>query len=129
MSAAPGPDGRPLRGDAVHEMSIALEVCRLAEEQVGPRGLASIVVVGLEVGDDAGVEIGNLEFCLEALLSRPPFGRARPVIERSRGDVLRLDYLEIDDDTGESDADTNHRGAGAGDGEERRPGPGGPRPA
>jgi hypothetical protein len=113
----------------MHEMSIALEVCRLTEEQVGAAGLASVVVVALEVGDDAGVEIGNLEFCLEALLSRAPFGRARPVINRTRGDVLRLDYLEIDDDEGDGDADTNDRGAGAGHGEERRPGPGGPRPA
>lgn len=113
----------------MHEMSIALEVCRLTEEQVGRRGLASVLVVGLEVGDDAGVEVGNLEFCLEALLSRPPFGRARPVIKRSRGDVLRLDYLEIDDDTGEDDADSNDRSPGTGHGEERCPGPGGPGPA
>ena len=81
----------------MHELSIALEVCRLAQEQVGPDAAASILEIGVEVGDDAGVEPANLEFCLEALLSTPPFGNARPVILRKPGDALRLSYLEIDD--------------------------------
>jgi len=79
----------------MHEMSIALEVCRMAEERVGEP--ESLVAVGVEVGDDAGVEPENLSFCLEALLSAPPFGQARPVILRQPGDVLRLAYLEVDD--------------------------------
>lgn len=82
----------------MHEMSIALEVCRMAEVQVGRAALPRVTAVGLEVGDDAGVEVGNLQFCLEALLSAPPFRAARPVIARRPGDVLRLDYLEVDDD-------------------------------
>jgi hypothetical protein len=65
----------------MHEMSVALEVCRVAEA----------------VGDHAGLEIGNFEFCLETLLAHPPFGRAKPLIERSRGDELRVQYLEVDD--------------------------------
>jgi len=82
----------------MHELSIALEVGRLAEERLGADGVGSLVTVGVEVGDDAGVEIGSLEFCLEAVLATPPFRRARPVIERLPGDVLRLAYLEVDDD-------------------------------
>jgi Zn finger protein HypA/HybF involved in hydrogenase expression len=78
-------------------MSIALEVCRMAEERVGADALGSIVAIGLEVGDDAGVEIGSLEFCLEALMREPPFGGGHVVIDRARGDVLRLSYLEVDD--------------------------------
>ena len=83
----------------MHEMSIALEVCRVAEEQAGAAGgrSAGVVAVGLEVGDDAGVEVSSLEFCLESLLGQPPFGRAKPVIVRVRGDVLRVSYLEVDD--------------------------------
>ena len=80
----------------MHEMSIAMEVCRMAEEKLGPAS-PDLVVVGLEVGDDAGVEIDNLEFCLEVLLEQPPFLHAHPDISRVRGDVLRLSYLEIDD--------------------------------
>lgn len=81
----------------MHELSIALEVCRMAEDHVGRAALPQVREVGLEVGDDAGVEVDNLQFCLEALLSAPPFRAARPVIARRPGDVLRLDYLEVDD--------------------------------
>lgn len=81
----------------MHEMSVALEVCRMAEAHVGRERLADVVEVGLDVGDDAGVEPGNLEFCLDALLVQPPFRRAKPVLTRRPGDVLRLSYLELDD--------------------------------
>ncbi len=86
----------------MHEMSIAMEICRIAEEQtaaaVAP-GAAPLRLVGLgvQVGDDAGVEPENLQFCLEALLSQPPWSGARVVIEQVDGDVLRLSYLEVDD--------------------------------
>jgi Zn finger protein HypA/HybF involved in hydrogenase expression len=83
----------------MHEMSIALEVCRIAEEQAvaaGP-GAGSVVAVGVEVGDDAGVELSSLTFCLESLLAAPPFAGAKAVITRSPGDVLRVSYLEVED--------------------------------
>jgi hydrogenase nickel incorporation protein HypA/HybF len=81
----------------MHEMSVALDVCRIAEQQVGPGAVERVVAVGLEVGDDAGVEVSSLEFCLESLLATPPFGAARPVITRLPGDVLRVTYVEVDD--------------------------------
>lgn len=80
----------------MHEMSVALEVCRMAEERLGP-DVNTLVALGLEVGDDAGLEPESLHFCLDALLAQPPFTGARAVIERVRGDVLRLNYLEVDD--------------------------------
>jgi Zn finger protein HypA/HybF involved in hydrogenase expression len=80
----------------MHEMSIAMEVCRMAEERLGP-SCADLVAVGIEVGDDAGVEVDNLEFCLEVLLRQPPFRNAGLVVSRLPGDVLRLSYLEVDD--------------------------------
>jgi Zn finger protein HypA/HybF involved in hydrogenase expression len=55
------------------------------------------VEVGLEVGDDAGVEFDSLKFCLEAVLTSPPFNQAKAVIHRVSGDVLRVSYLEVDD--------------------------------
>ncbi|HEU4565612.1 MAG TPA: hydrogenase/urease maturation nickel metallochaperone HypA [Gemmatimonadaceae bacterium] len=82
----------------MHEMSIAMEVCRMAEERVGTERAGQLVSLGLDVGDQAGVEASNLEFCLETLLSIPPFTGATPVIARCAGDVLRLTYLEVDDD-------------------------------
>ena len=81
----------------MHELSVALEVCRMAEERLGPGGSGRLRVVGLEVGEDAGLEPANLEFCLDALLSQRPFGAARSHVNRCAGDVLRLDYLEVDD--------------------------------
>lgn len=81
----------------VHEMSIALEVCRLTEERVGVEDLLKVVEVGVEVGDLSGIESGALEFWLEVLLAEPPFSGARPVIERSEGDALQITYLEIED--------------------------------
>ncbi len=81
----------------MHEMSLALEICCIAEQQAGPDGAGHVVTVGVEVGDDAGVEISSLAFCLEELLAQPPFVKARPVIDRRRGDALRVSYLEVDD--------------------------------
>jgi Zn finger protein HypA/HybF involved in hydrogenase expression len=82
----------------MHELSVAFEVCRMAEERLGPEASPRLRLVGLEVGDTCGLEPDNLSFCLDALLAQPPFGRARAELQRCSGDVLRLDYLEVDDD-------------------------------
>ncbi|MDQ2674026.1 MAG: hydrogenase maturation nickel metallochaperone HypA [Chloroflexota bacterium] len=81
----------------MHELSVALEICRIAEERLGTGNAASLVTVGVEVGDQAGIEPDNLAFCLEALLASPPFGGARPEVVRLAGDVLCVSYLEVDD--------------------------------
>jgi Zn finger protein HypA/HybF involved in hydrogenase expression len=85
------------RGWSVHEMSVAIEVCRIVEERVSAKLMRRVVTVGLDVGDDSGVEPDSLRFWLESLLSSPPFGSARPAIERVSGDALRVSYLEVDD--------------------------------
>ena len=81
----------------MHEMSVALEVCRLAGERLGAAA-PRLVAVGVTVGDDAGVEPENLAFCLEALLAEPPFRGASPRVIREPGDALHLSYLEVNDD-------------------------------
>jgi Zn finger protein HypA/HybF involved in hydrogenase expression len=82
----------------VHELSLALEVCRVAEEFLPPESRGRVRRVAVEVGDDAGIEPANFRFCLEALLSEPPFqGATAELIERP-GTDLRLAYLEVDDD-------------------------------
>lgn len=70
----------------------------MAEQRLGRDALPRVVRVGLDVGDDANVEAGSLRFCLEVLLAEPPFAHAEPVFNRVAGDVLRLAYLEVDDD-------------------------------
>ena len=81
----------------MHELSIALEVCRIAEYQVDPGEASLIREVGVEVGDAAGVEPDQPGFWLETLLAEPPFGKAVPVLRRLSGDVLSVTYLEMDD--------------------------------
>jgi Zn finger protein HypA/HybF involved in hydrogenase expression len=78
-------------------MSVAMEVCRIVEARVPTEQVRRVVTVGLDVGDDSGVEPDSLRFWLESLLSSPPFGLARPAIERVAGDALRVSYLEVDD--------------------------------
>jgi Zn finger protein HypA/HybF involved in hydrogenase expression len=81
----------------LHELGIALEICRMAEERLDREASPRLVSLGVEVGDEAGVEPGHLQFCLETLLSAPPFAGARPVISRLRGDDLRVTYFEVED--------------------------------
>jgi Zn finger protein HypA/HybF involved in hydrogenase expression len=81
----------------VHELSLALEVCRLAEDiLVRERGVA-VNGVGVEVGSDSGIELENFRFCLDALLREPPFTGARADLRPVPGDALRLTYVEVDD--------------------------------
>ena len=84
----------------MHELSLALDVCRIAEEHVGAEALARVTAIGLDVGNRAGIEIDNLEFCLEALLGSAPFGSGRPEIRRLDGDELSVTYVEVEDDAG-----------------------------
>jgi Zn finger protein HypA/HybF involved in hydrogenase expression len=74
-----------------------MEICRMAESHLGREAAPRLVEVGVEVGDDAGIEPDNLEFCLGVLLKEPPFRNARPKLLRQPGDVLRLSYLEVED--------------------------------
>ena len=80
----------------MHEMSMALEIARIAEERLGLDS-PQLVTVAVEVGDHAGVEPSSLEFCLEAVFATPPFRGAKSVILRSSGDALHIAYLEVDD--------------------------------
>jgi Zn finger protein HypA/HybF involved in hydrogenase expression len=81
----------------MHELSVANEVCRIAEERLGTAGSRHLRVLALTVGDEAGLEPSNLHFCLEALLGQPPFGAARPLVTLLPGDELRIEYLEVED--------------------------------
>jgi len=81
----------------MHEMGVALEICRIAEQHVGTSDARFLTSVGLIVGDEAGVERSSLEFCLETLLAQPPFEGASVHITAEAGDALRVDYLEVDD--------------------------------
>lgn len=80
----------------MHEMSVAMEVGRLVERQMESHP-GRLLSIGVLLGDDAGYEPESLRFCLEAVLAHPPFDGAQPVLTRVPGDVLQLQYLEVDD--------------------------------
>jgi Zn finger protein HypA/HybF involved in hydrogenase expression len=81
----------------VHEFSVALEICRIAEAQAAPRPASAIVSVGVEIGEGTDLVVENLNFCLETLLASPPFERAALAVERVPGNDLRVAWLEVDD--------------------------------
>ncbi len=70
---------------SVHELSLALEVCRIAELHAEPHGAHAVRAVAVEIGDDAGIEVDNFRFCLEALLAQPPFAGARLELHSRQG--------------------------------------------
>ena len=80
----------------MHELSLALEVCRLAEHAL-PQSGGRVLRVGVEVGDDAGVEVENFRFCLDALLSEAPFHGAVTELIRAPGEEFRLAWVEVED--------------------------------
>ena len=88
---------RIAHGGRMHEMSIAMEICAIAERAIGERPPRCVTEVVVDVGDEAGVEIQNLEFCLETLLRTPPFAGARAVMRRELGDVLRVASVDVDE--------------------------------
>jgi Zn finger protein HypA/HybF involved in hydrogenase expression len=83
----------------MHELSLALEVCRLAESHVPPDRVATLRTVAIEIGEESNVEIENFRFCLETLLGAPPFGGAHPAFIPRPGTDLRIAWLEVDDDS------------------------------
>ena len=80
----------------MHEMSLALELGRQVEEQMRLHP-GRLLRVGVQVGEESGVEPSSLEFCIDAVLAHPPFAGATVTLERVGGDTLRLEFLEIDD--------------------------------
>jgi Zn finger protein HypA/HybF involved in hydrogenase expression len=86
----------------MHELSLAIEIGRLAEEKLGP-DVSRCRAVGVEVGTESGIEPSALEFCLEAVFSHPPFCGVRPVLERPPGDIFQVTWFEVEDDDGSAD--------------------------
>lgn len=81
----------------MHELSLAMEIGRLAEERLGA-DVARCVAVGVEVGTESGVEPSALEFCLEAVFSHPPWKGTKAVLTRPHGDIFQVTWFEIEED-------------------------------
>lgn len=81
----------------MHELSLALEVCRLAEQVLEREQGVAVRGIGVAVGPEAGIELASFRFCLESLLLEPPFSGARAELVPASGDTLQLSYVEVDD--------------------------------
>jgi Zn finger protein HypA/HybF involved in hydrogenase expression len=81
----------------VHELSLALEDCRQAEQVLEREGGGTVRRLAVEIGDDAGLERENFRFCLESLLSAPPFNGTHAEFLQGEGPDLRLAWVEVDD--------------------------------
>lgn len=81
----------------MHELSLALEVCRQAEEVLEREHGVSVKRLAVEIGDNAGVEVENFRFCLDALLGEPPFSGTPAELTLTGGSDLRLAWVEVDD--------------------------------
>ena len=86
----------------MHELSLAIEIGRLAEEKLGAQ-VGQCVAVGVEVGTESGVEPSALEFCLEAVFSHPPWNGAKAVLSRPTGDIFQVTWFEIEENDGPED--------------------------
>jgi Zn finger protein HypA/HybF involved in hydrogenase expression len=82
----------------MHEFSVATEICRLVEERAAPLPATAVVAIGLEMGDESGLEPDNLIFCLDTLLGTEPFAGATTELVRTPGREMRLTYVEVDDE-------------------------------
>ena len=69
----------------------------MAGDVLEREGGVAVRAIGVEVGTDAGVELDNFRFCLDALLTEPPFVGACAELQPVHGDSLRLIFVEVDD--------------------------------
>jgi hydrogenase nickel incorporation protein HypA/HybF len=64
----------------MHEMSLALEVRSICEQELAQLPETRITALGVEVGAFSGVEVDNLQFCLEVVMAERFNGVACEVI-------------------------------------------------
>ena len=69
----------------------------MAGDVLEREGGVAVRAIGVEVGTDAGVELDNFRFCLNALLTEPPFVGARAELQPVLGDTMRLTFVEVED--------------------------------
>ena len=58
-----------------------MEICRIAGERLAGADPRQLIAVGLDLGDDSGLEPENLRFCLETLLAQPPFAIGHGLVD------------------------------------------------
>jgi hydrogenase nickel incorporation protein HypA/HybF len=75
----------------MHELSIALSIVELAEEEARKANATSISKVELEIGTMAGVETEALEFCWGSAIEGTMAGQAELVINTIKAEAHCLE--------------------------------------
>lgn len=61
----------------MHELSIAMEILRIIENDISNKQSKKVTEIELDIGQMAGVDIGNLRFVLENISSQALFDGCR----------------------------------------------------
>ncbi len=66
----------------MHELSVAMEILSIVEQEAQKHGAATVKSVSLDVGDLSGVETGTLAFCFEAIRGEKDLTRRADLVIR-----------------------------------------------
>ncbi len=75
----------------MHELSVALGIVRIAEEELSKSSAQSIELIELEIGELAGIELDSLEYVWEAAVRGTVLENAEKKIYRIGGRGVCLD--------------------------------------
>ena len=75
----------------MHELSVAMGIVRIAEEQTARAQAKEVQLIELEIGDLAGVELDSLEYVWEAAVRGTVLEKAKRKIIRVPGQGKCLD--------------------------------------
>lgn len=75
----------------MHELSVAMGIVRIAEEELSRSSAQSIDLIELEIGDLAGIELDSLEYVWQAAVKGTALEKAEKKIHRISGRGICLD--------------------------------------
>ncbi len=81
----------------MHEMSIATAILDHARQQWDLRASSRLTKIGLRLGDLAGIDVGSLTFCYEAIVKDTEFEPVKLEIEHTPLDELQMSFLEFEE--------------------------------
>ena len=78
----------------MHELSVAMGIVRIAEDELAKSSAQGIEMIELEIGDLAGIELDSLEYVWEAAVKGTALETAEKKIHRIGGRGVCLDCDE-----------------------------------
>ena len=69
----------------MHELSVAMGIVRIAEEELAKSSANSIELIEIEIGDLAGIEMDSLEYVWKAAVKGTALEKAERKIHRIGG--------------------------------------------